>query len=84
MDIFWNYTMLEIGWKSFGNRLPCLEVVETLSTPLVIFRSQWEFFRKSLKIIGKSLEVVGNLPRFSEIYLLKFRFCGDEKSHAFY
>ena len=34
--------MLKIGRKSFGNRWPCFELVENLSTPSVIFGSQRE------------------------------------------
>ena len=71
--------MLENGWKSFGNRWPCFEVVQNLSTSSVIFGSHWEIF--------------GNLRKWSEMFrelrkpsvnLRKFRFCGDEKSHEFY
>ena len=56
--------MLEIG-----NRWPCFEVVENLSTPSVIF--------------GIRQEIFGNLRKPS-VSLWKFRFCEDEKSHAFY
>ena len=46
--------MLEISWKSFGNHCrPCFEIVENLSTRLVV---------------GKSSEVVGNLRRSSELF----------------
>ena len=90
--------MLEIGWKlvGYGSRWPCLEAVENLSTPSVIFGSQREFFgnlRKLSENLGRSSEIFGDLRESSEIFanlrkpsvnLMKFRFCGDEKSHAFY
>ena len=76
--------MLKIGWKSFGNRWPCFEVIKNLSTPLVIFGSQWEIFsnlRKFSENLWGSLEIFDNLWKLS-VNLRKFRFCGDEKSHA--
>ena len=88
--------MLEIGLKSFGNHWPWLEVVENLSTPSVIFGSQWEFFgnlRKLSENLRRSSDIFGDFQKSSEIFanlrkpsvsLLKFRFCGDEKSRAFY
>ena len=72
-------TMLEIGLKSFGNHWPCLEVVENLSTPSVIFGSGREIFGD----LRESSEIFANLRKPS-VNLMKFRFCGDEKSHAFY
>ena len=78
--------MLKIGWKSFGNRWPCFEVIENLSTPSVIFGSQREIFsnlRKLSENLWGSLEIFRNLWKQS-VNLRKFRFCGDEKSHAFY
>ena len=75
--------MLEISWKSFGNHCrPCFEVIENLFTPSVIVRKSW----KSLETfgdLGKSFKIFGNLWKPS-VNLRKFRFCGDEKSHAFY
>ena len=52
-----------------GNRWSCFEVVENLSTPSVIF--------------GIRQEIFSNLRKPS-VSLWKFRFCEDEKSHAFY
>ena len=46
--------MLDIGWKSFGNRWPCLEVVKNVSTPSVIF--------------GSCCEIFGDLRKLSEIF----------------
>ena len=39
--------ILEIGWKSFGN---CLEDVENLSTPLVIYGSRRHIFGSLQKL----------------------------------
>ena len=87
--------MLKIGWKSFGNHWSCLEVIETLSTPLDIFGSQQEVFgnlRKLSENLWTSSEIFGNFRKSSEIFgnlwkllvnLRKFRFCGDKKSHTF-
>ena len=52
---------LEIGWKSFGNRWPCFEVVENLSTPSVIFGSCREIF-------GNLWKSSGNLWKLLEIF----------------
>ena len=79
--------MLEIDWKSLGNCCPpCFEVIENLSTPLVIvgsclkiIGSRW----KPSKALRRSFEIFGNLRKPS-LNLRKFRFCRDEKSHAFY
>lgn len=60
--------MLEIEWKSFGNRWPCFEV-ENLSTPSVIFGSHREIFGNLRKLSGnlrQSLEVVKYLRQSSE------------------
>ena len=54
--------MLEIGWKSFGNRWPCFEVVEKLSTPSVIFGSHREIFGS----LRKSSETFSDLRKSSE------------------
>ena len=53
-------------------------MVENLSTPLVIFGSRQEIFGN----LRKSSKIFGNLRKPS-LNLRKFRFCGDEKSHAF-
>ena len=71
--------MLDIGWKSFGNRWPCLEVVKNVSTPSVIFGSCCEIFGD----LRKLLEIFDDLWKPS-VSLRKFMFCKDEKSHAFY
>ena len=65
--------MLEIGWKSFGNRCwPCFKVVENLSTPSVIFGSHREIFGsrwKPLAILGRqSLEAVGKSSESQILY----------------
>ena len=72
-------TMLEICWKSFGNRWPYFEVVQNLSTPSALFGSR----RKSSAIFGSIPKNLDNLWKPS-VNLWKFRFCEDEKSHAFY
>lgn len=80
--------MLEIGWKSFGNCCPCVEVIKNLSTPSVIFGSRREIFdnlRKSSETFGdlwKSSKNFGNLRKPS-VYLRKSRVYGDEKSRTF-
>ena len=62
--------MLEIAWKSFGNRCtPCFEVVKNLPRPSVI--------------IGSCRETFGDLRKML-VNLREFRFCGDKKSQAFY
>ena len=61
--------MLEIGWKSFGNRWPCFKVVKNLSTSSVNFgrRRIFDNLRKSSKIFGNSGSVeMKNLPHFTE------------------
>ena len=56
--------MLEIGWKSSGNRKPCFEVVENYSTTSVIFRSR----RESSVIFGGRREIFGNLQKLPKIF----------------
>ena len=56
--------MLEIGWKSFGNRTPCFEVVENYSTTWVIFGSR----RESSEILGGRREIFGNLQKLPKIF----------------
>ena len=83
-------TILQIGWKSLGNRWPCFEVVKNLSTPSVIFGSQREIFGNLQKLsenLQRSSEIFGDFWKSSEIFgnrrkpsvnLQKFRFYGDE------
>ena len=60
-----NIIMLEIGWKSFGNRCrPCFEVIENLSIPSVIFRSHREMFGSH----WKPSAIFGSLPKSSAIF----------------
>ena len=85
-----NSLMLKIGWKSFGNRWPCFEVVENLSAPLGTVRSCQEIFGNLRKLSGISSGILESRRKFSEVLqnlrklfvtLRKFRFYGDEKSH---
>ena len=65
--------MLEIGWKSFGNRWPVLKSSKSFYT--------FGYLRKSSGNLRHFSEKFRNLRKSSE-NLWKFRFCGDEKSHA--
>ena len=70
--------MLEIGWKSFGNHCRLgFKVVKNLSTPYL------QKLLETFSNLRKSSEIFDNLWKPS-VNLRKFRFCGDEKSHAFY
>ena len=78
-----------IRTSSFGNCWPCFEVIANLSTFLVIFRSCHNIFSNLWKLseifddLRKSSKIFRNL-RKPLVNLRKFRFWGDEKSHAFY
>ena len=85
----WEHLRNSLIMLEIGKHWPCFEVVENLSTPSVIFGRRREIFGnlwKSSEIFSnllKSSENFGNLPKPSA-NLWKFRFCEDQKSHAFY
>ena len=62
--------MLEIGWKSLYTFAILWNSSENLGKLLETFIDLWNF-----------PEMFGNLQKLS-VNLRKFRFCGDEKSHA--
>ena len=74
--------MLEIGWKSFGNRWPVLKSLK-FSLPLRLSLKSLKNLRQSSEVVGQSSEVIRSL-RKPLVNLRKFRFCADEKSRAFY
>ena len=86
----WNsLIMLEIGWKSLGNRWRTWFWNHQKSF------YTFSYLRKSLRNLPKSSEIFGDLRKSfknfgnlqkASVNLRKFRFCGDEirVSHAFY